>query len=354
MNDSADSPLTDLEETDLAIANALQIAPRASWTALGEVLGLSPATVARRWSRLSDGGQAWVTASGSPDLWRSLCNAFVDVHCRPADRGRVALALARDPRTKSVMEVASGRDLHVNVVTRGLPALSRFLLDQVSHLPGVVKVDVQISTRTYLSGSAWRLDALSCSQRERLRPLAEAAPGTPPGRPSAADRALLLALAPDGRLPVTELAERTGGSHTATRRRLSRLRSSGAVAFRCEISQHLTGWPVTSLFWGRVPYADRKRVRDRLARMPEIRLLVATSGRTNLLVSTWLHSTDSALDLEKRIAAEFPEFEIVDHTVVLRTVKRQGWILDELGRRLECAPIDPWCGDDTTIRIAGP
>lgn len=351
MQDSAaPSHSAGLEETDLAIANALQIAPRASWAVLGDVLGLSPATVARRWNRLSDHGQAWVTATGSPRLWRTLCDAFLDVQCHPAARGRVALALARDPRTKSVMEVASGRDLHINVITRDLPALSRFVLDQVSRLPGVVKVDVQISTRIYLSGHAWRLDALSREQRETLQPPPPTAPLTQ--SLSAADRALLLALAPDGRLPVTELAERTGASHTATRRRLSRLEQTGIASFRCEISQHLTGWPVSTLLWGRVPPGDRRRISDRLSRMPEVRLLVATSGTTNFRVSTWLRSTDCTLDLEERIAADLPECRIVDHAVVLRTVKRSGWILDDLGRRQESAPIDPWCPDDTRIPTA--
>ncbi|MER5179039.1 Lrp/AsnC family transcriptional regulator [Streptomyces sp. NPDC002896] len=343
-----------LEETDLALANCLQIAPRAPWATLGDVLGLSAATVARRWRRLAATGQAWVTATGSPSLWRSLCNAFLDIQCHPAQRGRVALALARDPRTKSVMEVASGRDLHVNVMTADLPALSRFVLDQVSRLPGVVKVDVQIATRIYMSGSAWRLDALSRSQRERLQPATPTTTEVRTGLLSPTDHALLLALAPDGRLPVTDLAERTGASHTATRRRLSRLEHSGTISFRCEISQQLTGWPVTTLLWGRVPPGDRKRVSDRLSRMPEVRLLVATSGGTNFRVSTWLRSTDSAHELEERINAALPEFEIVEHAVVLRTVKRLGWILDGLGRRRECAPIDPWCGEDTRIPQADP
>ncbi|MER6101756.1 AsnC family transcriptional regulator [Streptomyces sp. NPDC001832] len=355
MHDFADSlPDSRLEEADLALANCLQIAPRASWATLGDVLGVSAATAARRWRRLASTGQAWVTATGGSSLWRSLCDAFLDIQCHPAQRGRVALALARDPRTKSVMEVASGRDLHVNVITSDLQALSRFVLDQVSCLPGVVKVDVQISTHTYISGSAWRLDALSRNQRERLQPAAAPSRPASTGWLSPADRTLLLALAPDGRLPVTELAERTGASHTATRRRLSRLEHTGAISFRCEISQHLTGWPVTTLLWGRVPSGDRKRVSERLARMPEIRLLVATSGGTNFRVSAWLRSTAGAHDLEDRITAALPEFEIVEHAVVLRTVKRLGWILDDLGRRRECAPIDPWCPKDTRIPSADP
>ncbi|MER6693171.1 Lrp/AsnC family transcriptional regulator [Streptomyces minutiscleroticus] len=335
----------ELDETDLAITHALQIAPRASWTTVGEVLGLSAVTAARRWNRISRQGTAWVTATGSPALWGSLCNAFIDVDCEPSERGRVALALARDPRTKSVMELASGRDIHVNVITRDLPGLSRFVLDHVSRLPGVVRVNTQVTTRILTAGNDWRLDALPRAQRSRLQSLAgEAAPRTAaPGPLDAPDRELLLALAEDARLPVTDLAERLDSSQTAVRRRLARLERTGAVAFRGEVAQHITGWPVTSLLWARVPVGRRRQVCERLGRMPDVRLLTATSGETNVLLSAWLHSVDSVLDLEDRISAECPELEIADHGIVLRTVKRQGWILDSLGRRTECVPIDPWC-----------
>ncbi|MEU6578243.1 Lrp/AsnC family transcriptional regulator [Streptomyces sp. NPDC046805] len=351
MKDSAAALQGELDETDLTIAHALQIAPRASWTALGEVLGLSAVTVARRWGRISDRGLAWVTATGSPGLWQSLCNAFIDVDCEPAARSRVALALARDPRTKSVMELASGRDIHVNAVTRDLPGLSRFILEHVSRLPGVVRASAQITTRILVAGSDWRLDALPRAQQLLLYAIAgETAPRqSAPGRLTAPDRKLLLALAHDGRLPVTDLAERTETSQTAARRRLTRLERAGAVAFRCEIAQHVTGWPVTSLLWARVPVRQRRQICERLGRMPAVRLLTATSGETNVFLSTWLHSVDSVLEVEDRIGAECPGLEIVDHGIVLRTVKLQGWILDELGRRLECAPIDPWWDGDISL-----
>ncbi|MEE1799437.1 MULTISPECIES: Lrp/AsnC family transcriptional regulator [unclassified Streptomyces] len=355
MKDSAASLQAELDETDLAIAHALQIAPRASWTAISEVLGLSAVTVARRWGRISDRGLAWVTATGSPGLWRSLCNAFIDVDCEPSARHAVALALARDPRTKSVMELASGRDIHVNAVTRDLPGLSRFILERVSRLPGVVRVNTQITTRILVAGSDWRLDALPRAERTLLQAVAdETAPRQAvPGALDGPERELLLALAPDGRLPVSDLAERTGTSQTAARRRLARLERTGAVAFRCEIAQHITGWPVTSLMWARVAVPRRRQICEQLSRMPDVRLLTATSGETNLLFSTWLHSVDSAHDLEDRIGAQCPGLEIVDHGIVLRTVKRQGWILDELGRCQESAPIDPWYDGDIALPETG-
>ncbi|MDH6109724.1 DNA-binding Lrp family transcriptional regulator [Kitasatospora sp. MAP12-15] len=56
---------TILSEDDLALINALQLRPRASWTVLGAALGVDPVTVARRWNRLARRGEAW--GGGAPD-----------------------------------------------------------------------------------------------------------------------------------------------------------------------------------------------------------------------------------------------------------------------------------------------
>ncbi|MGP4019793.1 AsnC family protein [Saccharopolyspora sp. 5N708] len=51
-----------LDELDLALVNAVQIAPRGSWQVLGSVLGVDPSTVARRWQRINELGLVWMTA----------------------------------------------------------------------------------------------------------------------------------------------------------------------------------------------------------------------------------------------------------------------------------------------------
>src|SRR5690606_4785018 len=55
------SALEVLPEVDLAIVHALQVAPRASWQRIGAVIGLDPATAARRWARLEEQRVAWLT-----------------------------------------------------------------------------------------------------------------------------------------------------------------------------------------------------------------------------------------------------------------------------------------------------
>ncbi|CAN5344832.1 hypothetical protein BH09ACT9_BH09ACT9_40940 [soil metagenome] len=50
-----------IDEIDLRIINALQLAPRSKWLSLAEPLELDAATLARRWNRLSESSLAWVT-----------------------------------------------------------------------------------------------------------------------------------------------------------------------------------------------------------------------------------------------------------------------------------------------------
>ena len=60
-----------LDDGDLALIHALQVAPRVSWAQAGQVLGTSPAALAERWARLRSSGLAWVTAhvdAARPDL----------------------------------------------------------------------------------------------------------------------------------------------------------------------------------------------------------------------------------------------------------------------------------------------
>ncbi|RIQ20438.1 AsnC family protein [Jiangella rhizosphaerae] len=67
-----------LDEADLALRHAVQLAPRAPWQRIGLVLGVDPVTAARRWARLSESGAAWFALHPALD---GLTFAFVEVGC---------------------------------------------------------------------------------------------------------------------------------------------------------------------------------------------------------------------------------------------------------------------------------
>ncbi|MFI5084537.1 MAG: AsnC family protein, partial [Actinomycetales bacterium] len=68
----------ELSEDDLALINALQIAPRMSWADAADVLGVHATSLAARWARLRKQGVAWVTGHliGDP---HEMSLAFIDV-----------------------------------------------------------------------------------------------------------------------------------------------------------------------------------------------------------------------------------------------------------------------------------
>src|SRR5262249_33104486 len=148
-----------LGETDLALIHALQIAPRAPWSAVGAVIGISAVTAARRWERLVDQGLAWVIGQPGPTLWRRQGPGWVEVDCESGAWQHVADALVDEPQCSTIEAMAGGRDLHLTVHAEDIRSLSRFVLANISRLPGVRSTSTRIATQTFGEGSQWRLDA---------------------------------------------------------------------------------------------------------------------------------------------------------------------------------------------------
>lgn len=354
---SSGSTAGPLNAHDEALIHALQMAPRASWSLLGKVLGADPVTVARRWERLHGTGRAWITAYPGLSLRKSLEVALVEVDCRAGRVEAVADALAREPQIVTVEHMAGGRDLLVTVFAPGLTGMSRLILDRMSRLPGVVGTRAQLATQVFGDGSRWRLRTLTEQQQSRLRAAAPApgpAPGPGPGpapgsaagrttlRPDAVTRALIPAVAADGRRSASELAAAAGVSAATVRRRLHQLIEARDLVLRCEVARELTEWPVSATLWARVP-ADRVAATARgLLSMAEVRLCASVTGPQNLLFTVWLRSVADVQRLEAQLAEHLPELTLVDRAIALRQTKLMGRLISPAGRAVDVVPLDIW------------
>lgn len=329
-----------LDETDAALVHALQIAPRAPWTLVGRALGVNPATAARRWQRLREAGIAWVTAYPALSVAGDLSAAFIEVDCESSVRHALAARLARDPRIASVETVGSGRDLLLTVIATHVQAMAVLMLDELGRIDGVRSTRLHLVTAFYGEGNRWRFGALGPDQQKCLgaasRPLRRVS--TFP----ADARALVVALASDGRRPASELADIVGTSPSTVTRRVQTMVQGGVLSLRCEVANVVGGWPVTANYWGRVPVQFLERTAKLLTAMPEIRLCVGVTGATNLMLTAWLRSAADTLRLERQLVDRCPDLQLVDRAVTLRMSKRMGWLLDDHGRALECCPLDPW------------
>lgn len=334
-----------IDEYDLALVHALQIAPRAPWSAIGAVLGMSAVTTARRWERLAAAGLAWVMGQPGPTLWRHQCLAWVEVECESGALRHVADALVEEAQCSSIEVLAGGRDLYVTVMTEDLRALATFVTTRVDRLPGVRGTRTHIATQTFAEGSQWRLDALSAEQRTRLAAHAVAhVDGAESAVSSEVDRMLVRSLGEDGRRSATDLAASANCSAATARRRTAQLLRSRSVLLRCEVADQLVGWPVTATCWATVRPDGLQSAARVLVTLPELRLCAAVTGPANLVITVRLRAIEDLQQLEVLLARTLPQLTFIDRAVTLAYVKRVGAVLDDNGRRVGTVPVDPWAG----------
>ena len=344
-----------LTEADLALVEALQVAPRAPWPALARATGTAAVTAARRWHRLTERGAAWVTGPPGVSVWNAQCVAYVEVTVDPAANRSVADLLAADRHALSVEIVAGDADLFVTVGAADLDGLTAYLLERLDRVPGVRRVRTRIATRVYRDGSAWRLGALARSSVAGLR--TGAVDGPHPPSPTAApppvtllpgDREILVQLGLDGRSSYRLLGEVAGLSEATARRRLTRLRAGGAVLLRAEVAARLAGWAVPVVLALDAPSARLPEVATALGAMREVRLVATVAGTPPLLVAAWLPDLARIHAFEVALAQALPEVRVVQRLVTLRTVKRMGRLLDDDGRAIGAVPTDVWADPRAT------
>lgn len=328
----------EVDELDLALVNALQINPRASWSLVGKALEVDPVTVARRWERMSANGTAWVTCYTQV---RGAFFGWIQITCEPAKVQSVANCLAADPHAVTIAHSTGGEgDLTVALVTPDFFGFSRYVIERVHRVPGVLGVRSHPFTRSYLEGSNWRLDCLNREQRAMLEASKSA-------RQVAGDDVIIderptaMALVEDGRLPLTELAARTGVSVNTARRRLMRLMDSDKIILRCELARFCSGWPITVMFWTRVPADKADVLARRVAALRQVRTCaIAAAGPNNLVFSAWLRSLEEIQQLETLCKREFPDMVISNRSLIIRQVKLAGSLVDVVGRRIGTVPMD--------------
>lgn len=103
----------ELDDLDLLLVTALQTAPRATWQQLGQVLGVTASTAARRWERLTGAGLAWLSCHPRRLPGISAVLAVIGVNCVAIRLPSVAATVAEDPHVFNVSHVTGFYDLVV-------------------------------------------------------------------------------------------------------------------------------------------------------------------------------------------------------------------------------------------------
>ncbi|OMH24818.1 AsnC family protein [Tersicoccus phoenicis] len=315
-----ESPLEDLQ-----LVHALQIAPRATWTQLGDVLERHPSTLAARWDRMHAEGRAWVTGHlgsvGNPG-----CITFVSIECRPGHRAEVIDRLCAVPEIATVEESARSWDVRLTVLTRTWQWFTREVLPLVRADPAILRTQVTVASRLYAIGNNWRLDVLSPAQQRRAAALAPVHV-RPPGATPPHLTELMAVLSRDGRAGATQVAAATGSHPTTAARHIRQVIETGLVAVRCELAQEFSGYPVACQWYVRVPPAQLEAALTFLRGHRTLRLCASTTGDTNLTFFLWLRSPSEIADVEAGLQTAAPGAQVIESDVGVRTHKRMGWYL---------------------------
>lgn len=335
-----------LSDDDQALICALQVSPRASWSDVGEALGISGVTAARRWRRISEDGTAWVTTAPGMARWAQQCLAYVEIDCAPAKRTEVAAQLAQHEFVVTAEITTGTADILVTIAAADLATMSHYLLDHLGSMESILRTRVRVATKIYTEGSAWRLVELDASA---LRVLERSRPEVDPAAASADPMAMTpdvqriaRLLSVNGRASYAELAAETGMSPTTVRRHVSRLLGAGILLPRTDMAAELSGSPVQVYLWGDAPVDELPTTARTLTQLRQVRLCATVSSAPSLVVCAWLHTVEEVHRLELTIARQLPHLRIADRLIVLRTVKRMGRLVDHQGRAVGVVPISIW------------
>ncbi|MDQ4213333.1 Lrp/AsnC family transcriptional regulator [Microbacterium capsulatum] len=334
---------TVLDPLDRRLLNALQVEPRATWTALAPVVGADPATLSRRWQRLHEDGIAWITGRfGGATLPGA---AMIEVECAPRRVEETAAALAEDAEVLVLDQTAGSRDLLVTASCGSIDALGEYVTGRIAALPGVRSLRTHPWIDLLLEGGDWRLRALS--DQERL-----ALPAVPPPRPRAAATVsaplreiLRYELAVDGRATAAAIGERWSVSPQRVVDAIATLRRSGELRLRTDIARRWSDWPVYAWYFIEAPASIVEQLRTELGRVPQIRLAALTASRYNLMLAVWVRDLAAIHTFEVAFERAAPGARIQDRSLVMRIVKHMGRILDENGQATgRIVPYEPYPG----------
>ncbi len=316
---------------DVQLVYALQIDGRAPFSLIGEVLGVSDQTVARRYNRLRSSGLLRVRGLVEPDLL-GLRSWVIRVQCTPSAAAAVAEALARRPDTAWISLTSGGTEVTCVARTRTGEDDSHLLLDTLPRSRGVTGISAQCVLHTYFGGVLSLVNksgTLTPDQVAALQPQAGTgpaaqAPVTPEARITAGDSALLDTLELDGRTTHRDLAAATGWSQSTVRRRLADLRASGMLYFDVDFHHSLLDLTARGMVWLTVNPAQLSAAGEAMAGHPETAYVAATTGTANLYASVLSPSTEALYTYLTTSIAQLPGLSEVETILVMRTVKRSG------------------------------
>lgn len=318
-----------LDELDRRIVHALEVDGRAAFSRIGQVLGVSDQTVARRYRRLR--AEEDVRVIGMLDTWRiGAVSWYLRLQCTPDAAVSIAGALARRPDTAWVRLTSGGTEISCVTRSRSAAETDALLLDKLHRTPRIVGISAHAMIHMFYGGNESflrKVQVLDDDQIAALLPPWADEPTSELPELGSGDRALVTALARDGRTGLPELAAATGWSETRVRRRMTELRQARALFFEVDIPGPALGLEMSAMMWLSVAPHAMVEAAETLARHAEVPFVAATTGSTNLVASVVCRDVAALYAYLTSKVAAIPAISHLETNPIVRTLKREGALL---------------------------
>ncbi|PSK99009.1 AsnC family transcriptional regulator [Murinocardiopsis flavida] len=328
-----------LDDLDLDLIAALQVAPRAPANVVADVLGASASTVGRRIQRLH--AESLLRVIGQVD-WRLFSDArprHVWISTVPGRAQEVAHRLAERGDTQFVAMTSGDADVYGVLHPRGRAAVRDLLTLDVPSIPGIVATRSDLVLRPVSRADSWRLRRLTPDRVAALEPHAVPAAGahgdTDPLSPQ--ELAVARLLHRNGRTASGEVARELGVSQSTAYRVVQSLLGRGVVRPRVEVEPALLGMGLEAVLALTVQPGAITAVADALADDPHARYVTIVAGAEALILHGVFPDEERLADFLSVDLARLPGVGGIRVSVVLDVLCRY-WIRRD-GVRLGAADL---------------
>jgi Lrp/AsnC family transcriptional regulator for asnA, asnC and gidA len=279
-------PFIELDPLDKSIITALKGDGRATTKSLGKQFGVAHTTVASRIQRMRDLHVMHVRAVTDAKAYGFNELAIIGIQIR----GSSLEAALQIPKTSPdvVVYVASGTlgrfDLVVVLLATNVPALQKYVDEEVSKLESIVSSEVWLSVDVLKFVTEWAL-------------LNQTGHALPPNPAIEDERQIMELFYEDGRMSYSQASRELGYTEVQVRNKVNRLVKDKLLHFSAVKDPQTIGPPFMALIFMKVELKHAKSISEHLSSMEEFAFVGRFIGRFEIIGLVTLQDVSALFNL---------------------------------------------------------